>query len=287
MSKTIPLQLQGNKEDSREAQQRADKILSGDLVPKEDSGFSIDEPVRVSKVLEKPPVETLSYSQVKEIYPIKISKKALEHGTDLINQAILGIGEGLEEFLKSNIVGLLDVMKDNKTNSIEDYINAVKFVTYKQAGDTNVRAYAKTFPDKIKRMEVENIPNSYLHSYAGSYSKSKMVVKIQAMMMIPSHIMYQDIFHQAIQTQASIMLDDSISPKVRSDAANSLMTHLKQPEIKQAELKIDTGSSGAISQLAEALNNLSGKQSQMLTSGNYSLKDIREATIIEVNEDEE
>nr|DAK29450.1 MAG TPA: hypothetical protein [Caudoviricetes sp.] len=135
-------------------------------------------------------------------------------------------------------------------------------------------------------MERDKVPNSHLYQYASIYSKNKTVVEVMAKLVVPTHIMFQDIFHQAVKVQSELMLNDKISPKVRSDAANSLMTHLKTPEVKQAELKVDVQGSGAIEQLAEALGSLSGKQSEMLREGRYSLKDIREATIIEVTEDD-
>ena len=126
-----------------------------------------------------------------------------------------------------------------------------------------------------------------MYSYANIYAKTDVVIAVQTKMMIPTHILYQDYFAQAVKTQVEIMNDDSVSPKVRSDAANSLMTHLKQPEIKKAEIEINTKDTGVIGDLANALANLSAGQREMMLQGKTSIRDITEAVIIEVEKDEE
>lgn len=277
---TQTLDILGSTPDSKTAQVRADKIMKGTLSPKEEENSPADEVVNANKLLNKPPVETLSYDYVKSIYPVKIPKKSLEAGVDLMNQAILGIGEGLEEFCKSNMIGLLKVMENNKTNSIEDYVNAVKFITFKQAGDSNVRAYAKVFPDKIKKMQSEGIPNSYLHSYASIFANSVMVTKVQAGLMIPTHIMYQDVYHQAVLTQASIMNDTNVSPKVRSDAANSLLTHLKQPEVKQMEVNVGMKDNSVIDELRSVLTSIADTQQRKIVDGEWTVSDVSETKLI-------
>lgn len=257
------------------------------IIPKDEfTDEEGSESINPEELLGKPKVQLLDENTVKNIYPVRVSNTIIKRVTQAINDCLTGSEDGMEYFLRDNIIGLIDVMKDNKTNSFEEYLNAVKFVTFKQAGDSNLRAYSRTFPDTVYRLHAENKPKEHLYAYANAFAKTKLVTKIQAMMMIPSHIMYQDVFHQAVKVQAEIMNDDQVSPKVRSDAANSLMTHLKQPEVKQMELSVNTKDDGAIASLTEALNALSGSQRDMMLSGKYTSKELREATIIEVEENE-
>ena len=243
-----------------------------------------DERISFDEIMEEPEVELLTEQYVRDVYPVKLPPSTIKTVTEAINECIHGFDGSAQEFLKENIVGMIDVFKDNKSRwSMKDYLNAARFITYRQMGNTVIKAYTKTFPDKVMRMEREGIPNSHLLAYASTYNRSMLVQKMYAMIMMPAHILYQDTFHQAVSTQTEIMLDDKVSPKVRSDAANSLMTHLKQPEIKQAELKISTNDTGVIGSLAEALNNLSSAQKQALSSGSMKLKDISKAEIIEVD----
>jgi N4 gp69-like protein len=276
----------GSSTDSPERlQEKANRALTGKH--KQELGLDLNQPVDFEEVYAVPELEKVTVEELKILYPVKVAGKVLEQAAEILNTATEDMDYVMAKEFRDNCLSFIDILKNSKSRvSFADYVNACKFATFKLAGNTDVRAYALTFPDRIRRMERDKVPNSHLYQYASIYSKNKTVVEVMAKLVVPTHIMFQDIFHQAVKVQSELMLDDSISPKVRSDAANSLMTHLKTPEVKQAELKVDVQGSGAIEQLAEALGSLSGKQSEMLREGRYSLKDIREATIIEVTEDD-
>lgn len=276
----------GSSTDSPERlQEKANRALTGKH--KQELGLDLDQPVDFEEVYAVPELEKVTVEELKILYPVKVAGKVLEQAAEILNTATEDMDYVMAKEFRDNCLSFIDILKNSKSRvSFADYVNACKFATFKLAGNTDVRAYALTFPDRIRRMERDKVPNSHLYQYASIYSKNKTVVEVMAKLVVPTHIMFQDIFHQAVKVQSELMLDDKISPKVRSDAANSLMTHLKTPEVKQAELKVDVQGSGAIEQLAEALGSLSGKQSEMLREGRYSLKDIREATIIEVTEDD-
>lgn len=265
-------------------QQKADKALARGDFPKE---VDVDFDKKVSlAILDEPEPELLSVEGLQKIYPRKVNRETLEECVKMMNESIVGMDSVMREHYRDNLVGVIDVIKEGERIKFADYVKAVKFCSYKMAGYTDTRAYSLTFPERIERMAREGISNANLYVYANSYAKNKVVVEIMAKLMVPTHIMYQDYFHMAVKTQVEIMTDDKVSPKVRSDAANSLMTHLKQPEIKQAELSINTNDSGIINQLSEALNNLSKGHKELLSQGRTTLKDISEAVIIEVEKDE-
>lgn len=265
-------------------QKKADRALARGDFPKE---VDVDFDKKVSlDVLKEPEPDLLTVEGLQKIYPRKVNRDTLEECVKIMNESITDMDSVMREHYRDNLVGVIDVIKEGERIKFADYVKAVKFCSYKMAGYTDTRAYSLTFPERIERMVREGISNANLYVYANSYAKNKVVVEIMAKLLVPTHIMYQDYFHMAVKTQVEIMTDDTISPKVRSDAANSLMTHLKQPEIKQAELKISTNDNGAIGSLTEALNNLSNAQKQALSSGSIKLKDISEAEIIEVKENE-
>lgn len=265
-------------------QKKADRALARGDFPKE---VDVDFDKKVSlDVLKEPEPDLLTVEGLQKIYPRKVNRETLEECVKIMNESITDMDSVMREHYRDNLVGVIDVIKEGERIKFADYVKAVKFCSFKMAGYTDTRAYSLTFPERIERMVREGISNANLYVYANSYAKNKVVVEIMAKLLVPTHIMYQDYFHMAVKTQVEIMTDDTISPKVRSDAANSLMTHLKQPEIKQAELKISTNDNGAIGSLTEALNNLSNAQKQALSSGSIKLKDISEAEIIEVKENE-
>nr|DAT04361.1 MAG TPA: hypothetical protein [Caudoviricetes sp.] len=263
---------------------KADKALAKGIAPKE-VDINLADKVSID-VLKEPEVELLSVEGLKKIYPRKVNDDVLAECVKVMNDSVKDMDAIMQEHYRDNLVSVIDVIKDGERIKFKDYVKAVKFCSFKIAGYTDTRAYSLTFPERIERMAKDGISNTNLYVYANSYAKNKVVVEIMAKLIVPSHIMFQDYFSLAVKTQVEIMTDDTISPKVRSDAANSLMTHLKQPEIKQAELKISTNDNGAIGSLTEALNNLSNAQKQALSSGSIKLKDISEAEIIEVKENE-
>ena len=61
-----------------------------------------------------------------------------------------------------------------------------------------------------------------------SYNKNKLVNLILEQSMIPSWVLNQDMYQKALNVQCELMLTAN-SEKV-SDAANSILTHLKPPQ---------------------------------------------------------
>lgn len=239
-------------------------------------------PVVVEDVLgvNEPAVEPITLEAVKRAYPKKIPDELAESIRDRLNLSIEHMeAEGIGQFFKEISIGYINVLGENKSNSLEEFVNASKFLSFRAVGDTLTRAYARTFPDRVSRMEREGTPMSYLHTYAQSYSKTTLVTKLQSAMAIPHHILFQDVFYKAVQTQADIMVDNSVSPKVRSDAANSLLTHLKTPEVKQMELNVGIQESNILEQFKEAMSSMAGQQKQMIDVGSSTVTDVSHQVI--------
>lgn len=271
----------------------ADKLLKkGETVSKKDvSKQNVndeDKPVSFDEIMKAGAVEAVSVNQVKKIYPKKMTEDVAVEVTRQLNLAAQEMdAHGLGQFFKETSLGFLDILKDNKTNTHQEYINAAKFVTFTTSGDTKVLAYCKTFPDRVKRMEEEGTPSSYLATYAKSFSNSQLVTKLTAKMMIPYHVLYQDVFNQAVKTQAEIMIDNKISSRDRTYAANSLMTHLKPPETKETQLDITTTQSSAIGDLASALNSLAQAQHENIKNGHQTIIDVTKQAIYKEVEHED
>lgn len=267
---------------------KADKQLEKPYSSYEELDIDLEGRVteEVVEGIINPPMKLMEVESFKKIYPRKVNQETAEQCVKLINESIQGMDFMMREHYRDTLISVFDILDgSNGKYKFTDYLNAVKFVTYKLAGHTDVRAYAMTFPERIDRMAQEKVPTSHLYVYASGYAKNKLVVDIQTKLIVPTHILFQDIFHQAVKVQATIMNDDSVSPKVRVEAANSLMTHLKQPEVKKAELQVTTSDSGVIGQLADALSNLSKGHQELLAQGKTTLKDISEAVIIEVEDE--
>ena len=71
-----------------------------------------------------------------------------------------------------------------------------------------------------------------------------MVIEIDKMMLVPFHIQYDQIKHEALQVQVNLMRgigandDDRVTPHIQHLAAKTVSEILKSPEENSIELKI-------------------------------------------------
>ena len=168
---------------------------------------------------------------------------------------------------------------------IGDYVRAVMYVSHKVMGKTNLDAYKATFPDRHANMINAGKPAKDIASIVTAYNKGMLVTKIMERAMVPTWILNQDVFQEAINTQYELMMDIDVSPKVRSDAANSLLTHLKKPEVaNKAEIKIDIGLNDGMAALERSLVEMSRKQLELIEHDpNVSANDIASMKMKTVN----
>lgn len=248
-----------------------------------------DTPVILEAIIAEPEIEPLTMEYIDLVLgKKKVDKYVKEKALEFINSTIRSSNPAIAEHFRNICIDVMDSMYGNGSRiNLQDYLNAALFVTYRNTGDTKVKAYTKTFPDRVQRMQREGQSMTHLNSYADIYSKNQCVIDIQAKMLLPTHIVCHDLFYEAMRVTVDIMNDDKVSPKVRVDAANSIMNHTKQPEIKKQELDIKINESNEIEQLKQALFDLSAKQRNDIIEGNYSVVDVINQNIYIENEDEE
>ncbi len=218
----------------------------------------------------------ITKEQFKECVPKSLKTSISDDMVDHINKVI--IDHPYAEQFRDNILGYVDVMKDGKFK-VTDYLNAVQYVSHKLLGSTNIAAYTKTFPDKITKWQTEGVSAKDISAYVSAYNKNKLVQLIFEQTLTPVHVLNMDIYQEAINTQAEIMRT-SRSDKVRSDAANSLMTHLKRPESAKIDLTVhNPAAESAINALEETTKALMEQQKQMMLSGLMNAQQIAHSNI--------
>lgn len=194
------------------------------------------------------------------------------------------------ETYRENLLSYTRVMSEGKFK-VESYIHAVKYVSHKLMGKTNMAAFSITFPDKIQRWQTQGVSGKDMASYVTAYNKSKLVNLLMEQTMIPIWVLNQDKVQQAINVQADLMLSAK-SEKVRSDAANSLLTHLKQPETQKMELQVTAREDSSIAALRESTMELVRQQKLMIGSGAMNSQEVAhsrlaiEGEYTEVTDDE-
>lgn len=182
------------------------------------------------------------------------------------------------ETYRDNFLSYLNVLGDGRFK-IQDYTNAVKYVSQKLMGKTNESAYMTTFPDRYADMHARGLTAKEMSSIISVYNKSKLVNLIFEQTMIPTWVLNQDLYQKAINVQADLMLN-AMSEKVRSDAANSLLVHLKPPEVKKVELDIGIKQNDDIEQLRQITVELASQQRRLIEAGVITARDTAEVKLI-------
>lgn len=233
-----------------------------------------------STAITKPVPEispALTLDKLKAVMPTRQKQNVTQNLVDEINQ--LMVEPEYREYFRDNIISYADVLQDPNT-TMEGYVRAVKYCSYKLMGSTNQEAWIKTFPERYQRLCDEDKPDAYLRSLVCAYNKGQLVNKILEQSLVPTWLFNADLFQKALNTQA-IMMTSAKSEKVRVEAANSLLSHLKRPEAAKLELDVTMKQDESVANLTKAMSDLAEKQREAISSGLMNAKDVAEAMIIE------
>lgn len=220
----------------------------------------------------------MTLEQFRDVLPDKVKKSVSQ---DLIDQINTTLAEPeMYENYRDNILSYTRVMNDGRFK-IPDYLNAVRYVSFKLMGSSNIEAYRKAFPDKMIRFANEGVSAKDISSYVNAYNNTKLVNLIFEQTLIPSYILNQDLYQKALNVQAELMIG-AHSEKVRTDAANSLLAHLKMPEKQKVELDINVKEDSSINMLRQATLQLVAQQRLSISAGQSTAGDIASNSLVMV-----
>ena len=220
----------------------------------------------------------LTAEQFKQVVPNQFKACVSQELIDQINQTLSD--PDMYETYRDNLLGYAHVMREGKFK-MEDYINAIKYCSHKIMGASNIDAYVKTFPDKYQAMLSAGKNAKDISSFVTAYNKNKLVNLILEQSMIPSWVLNQDMYQKALDVQCELMMTAN-SEKVRSDAANSILTHLKPPEVTKVELDIGLKKDSAMEDLKHTLAELALKQQQFIGAGVTQVKELTQQKLVRV-----
>lgn len=208
--------------------------------------------------------------------PDKVKKTINQDLMDSINKTLSD--PDMFETYRENLLSYASVMADGRFK-MESYVSAVKYVSHKLMGASNIAAYIKTFPDKYQDFINRGIETKDIASYVTAYNKSKLVNLIMEQTLIPSYVLNQDLYQKALNVQAELMLTAK-SEKVRSDAANSLLTQLKMPEVNKVQLDVNVKEDGSIAALRESTLELVRQQKLMVQAGAMNAQEVAHSKLV-------
>ena len=210
--------------------------------------------------------------------PGNLKSAATDQLADMINQ--ISTDPLIAEQIRDNFLSYTSVLKDGKFK-VEDYLNAVAYCSYKLMGDSNQDAYFKTFPQRYANLVAAGRTPKEISAYVSAYAKGQLVNKIMEQTLVPSWVLNQHMYQAALNTQFKIMTDEDVSPKVRSDAADSLLTHLAKPKEAGPLINIDMGETSGMNELKDALSRMAQQQQTLINAG-VSTKEIAAQDIVDV-----
>lgn len=226
------------------------------------------------------PLAPLSINDLRSALPATLKSCVSQEMVDTLN----GISQDplVAQIIRDNVIGYSSVMKEGKFKA-DDYVSAVAYVGFKLMGDTNQDAYAKTFPKRYAALIGAGRSSKDISAYVAAYHKGKLVNLIMEQSMVPSWVINQDLYQKAINVQAELMIS-ATSEKVRTEAANSLLTHLKKPEAVKGQLSIDITESTGMREMKDLLTQLAQGQQAAIQAGAMKTIDVAASKLINKSE---
>ncbi len=235
----------------------------------------------------------MTLSELKASIPKHARTMITQDLVDNLNQLETEEGSEFAEHYKQNFISMSSILRDG-TYGMYDYKNAVMFVAHKLLDNSDIDAYMMTFPDRYQRLldkhvnfgNEDDIRSSKISPFVSAYKKGELVVKLIEQSLVPARILNAPMFQQALNVQMELALT-ARSEMVRSTAANSLLTHLAQPEITKIELDIGIKGTDEVQSLRDEMRRLAAQQQSAIIDGANTSLQIAESSLFiegEINE---
>lgn len=171
-----------------------------------------------------------------------------------------------------NFLHYLGVMNEGKFR-LDDYLSAVTYVSLKLMGASNQDAYIRTFPDRYQNMLANGRTPKEISSMVSAYNSGKLVNLVREQSLVPTWVLNAHVYQRAINTQADLMAN-SASDLVRTQAANSLLTHLAKPKATGPLVAVQINESNGMEAMQNTLRELAQRQQDLIRHSGAAAADI-------------
>lgn len=223
--------------------------------------------------------QPLTKELVERALPANLKSAATPQLVDLINN--ITQDPLVAEQIRGNFISFSSVLADGKYKT-EDYVHAVAFCSYRMMGDSQKDAYFKTFPSRMQALLAKGSDEKTISAYTSAYAKGKLVNKVMEQTLVPAWILNNHLFQEALTTQANLMRTAQ-SEKVRTDAANSILTHLQKPKDVAAAVHIDLRETSGMSELKDMMRQMASQQHELMSAG-VTAKEVAAQRLIAVTD---
>ena len=203
----------------------------------------------------------LTQQEVVKALPANLKSCVTQSLVDNINN--ISADPLVAEQIRNNYISYTAVLKDGKFKT-EDYLSAVAYVSFKLMGYTNQESYYRTFPARHQALLAKGTSSKDIAAYVSAYARGKLVNLILEQSLVPTWVVNQDLYQKALNVQADLM-QNAASEKVRSDAANSILTHLTKPKDTNFQINMDMRESSGMNEMRDALAKMAQQQQELIS----------------------
>lgn len=214
--------------------------------------------------------------------PANLKKSVTQNLVDQLNN--VATDPEIAEAIRDNFISYTKVLSEGRFKT-DDYLHAVKFVSYKLMGYSNQESYFRTFPQRHQALVARGADPQEIAAFVSMYAKGKLVNLIMEQTLVPTWVLNQDIHQKAINALARLM-STAKSEMVQATAANSLLTHLAKPKEAGPLINIDMREQSGINELRDTLVKLAQQQKSLIESG-VPTKEIAAQSIVEAKVEED
>lgn len=218
---------------------------------------------------------SLTREELAKSLPAHLKSVATQAMVDRINSA-LGDPIIAEQF-RNNLVSYTSVLSDSRFK-IQDYLNAVMYVTFKLLGKSDKEAYSLTFPTRWRNLAAANTSSKDIASYVSAYNRGQLVQKILQQTLTPTWVLNQPVYQETINQLFGIVTGGK-SEMARVQAGNALLNALKPPETKEVNINLGVVKSDGLASLEQGLERLVTSQLDAINGG-HSPKAIAEMGLV-------
>lgn len=220
-------------------------------------------------------MEQITLPLLEKSLPNNLKRCATQELVDRLNN--VSSDPEAAENIKKNFIGYSYVLQEGKFGT-DEYLNAVKYVSFKLMGLSNRDAYIKAFPDRYQSFVQRGVSVKDQSSYITAYARGKLVNLILEQTLVPTWVLNQDAYQKAINTQVELMTT-ARSERVRAMAADSILNHLKKPDAVAPLINIDMRKDSGLEDMKKALVSLAQKQQELIERG-ANTKDVIEQDLV-------
>lgn len=169
-----------------------------------------------------------------------------------------------EEF-KTNFITYNTIISNGKY-SLEEYNNAIHFLTLILLEHSDIDAYEIVFPERYLRLKTRGVTRSKMSSYVSNYKGTILVTQLLEQSLVPTYLVNAPKLQAAINHTEFLMLNAK-SETVQQKAAETLITNLKAPEAAKLEVDISINKGEVVDDYEAVMREVAKKKREAILAG--------------------